>query len=1541
MAECLFWAMAFVCTNPEVLLSAIKDILCRKGKLWHTPQNSFIDEDGDQKIYYRKTWVAGRLRQYNEHNDFVNVGIFDVLKPCQEGQEFKVNREGIHLTQFLSAADKELKIVHDVVGLMEDFKQQTASIYTLFNKLDKTLKTGRFLDSLHNFKNFFDFHTAVFEYKDSDRVKVSKPYRDKLATVNKMHMLMREYGAGAARSLATRALWKIWSDEDKGKNPLTSEDDMICLMREFPFKFDCSNDLIISLILPTQGEDEEGVEVQGPLFSLAQAKEEIHNLLSCQSRPMTLHAIRSSLPVDYQVVLNEDWRMKQIINMNRDSFVFVNSYTVKMAEEHDDPSDGRDEEEDVQVEEFCKRDVKVRDAVKRALQQFGTGDDFSINVATLHKVLSIADNASLLREFKSVSDLEEFLSAHGDFVLKGREVSLKNEPCDDDVESVVSSVASSVAESVTKPGKALSETDVRTLEGLLLSGQYTNESCMLAYVDTKNHSKGNKVYFKLEWVMARFLPKIKRQLKDCHELFDLIRNHHASKFTAVKRGKQKLIQLKDRLAELPMEETMVEVIHNLFKSSGMSRIPAGQLFELLSQKGKLRVKSVMCFPHFVKMHEDDFSVDSKNIISDRTLATTVNKKNQSSSSMLQESLSESSEVESRESSVVPSEHGSFSEQVGPLNPDALARLEELLNSAPFTADICKVAFYDHKDHSKGNKVYFKLDWVVSFSPIQRWISTLGTKLQGQKDKECELLFKTINKYHSDEIVLFRSIAGAKKSLIQTRCNIDRLPTEEETLSELHKQFESAGKSTISSGELFSSLSRKGRLRIQGFSDFVKFHSDDFAIADKFVKDKKFKGPGGPCGKKSASSKQNGSSDVDSVAGSVASLGGGKPSEQIKGLEASAVRFIEDLLHTSPFKVDSCKIAYFDHKDQSKGNKIYFRLDWVFSRLHPKVNGKIKDCGMLLKIISTYHGNNFVLFKSNAGPEKSLMQTKRFMDQLPSDESVVEELHRAFVIAGQASISSATLFELLSTGGQLRIKNARGFADFVRFHPEEFTVEDDDQNVRDKKFFVLSDVHISNLKHLIESSHCTKVNSAINDTDPNSVIYLKLDWVWDRISKRLNFPDGMTNGQKLGKLINENHLAEFHVIVGGQGKSWLIQTRKKIESLPPEMKVAEEVKKLVLGEGNNGLVDFSSVKKRLSNDALVRIRNHDDWKHFIDFHKIAWPCGSVMANETLSLSKILPDKDGDCVGGVLPTSESVTRPSKSSSEQNPTLTSPSPPGNPIAPPSKSTAGRTAPFAVTQQANQQAQPPPPFTHKVAQPCDVEMVDKVPPKVLPSQKKDCVSGMLSTSAMITRPSESSSRENSILTSPSPPVNLPGKSTTSRMAPSAASQQANQQARPQHPLAHKVSRPCDSGMVDNDQTLSNSLSSQTGDGVACTRPEHGLVARPSELRSGSNPASTSGHTSSLPVSPVSRLNTSTLGRTAPVATATQSVGREQQSPFLYSGRVETAAQITTGVPRSSSVSYGGPSAYAGYRLSPGVARSSGSTPVRPTTSKANCVVS
>lgn len=164
--------MAFVCKDHDDFLSAVRDILSRKGRLYHTPQNSFIDKDGDQKLYYRKSWVAGKLRYFNQDNEFVKVGFLDVLKSFEEGREFKVAREGIHLQQFLDGVEKEMKIVETISSLVMDFKQKAVLIHALFNKLDDNLKAGRFFGNLQNLKNFLDFHSAVFEYQDSDRIKV-------------------------------------------------------------------------------------------------------------------------------------------------------------------------------------------------------------------------------------------------------------------------------------------------------------------------------------------------------------------------------------------------------------------------------------------------------------------------------------------------------------------------------------------------------------------------------------------------------------------------------------------------------------------------------------------------------------------------------------------------------------------------------------------------------------------------------------------------------------------------------------------------------------------------------------------------------------------------------------------------------------------------------------------------------------------------------------------------------------------------------------------------------------------------------------------------------------------------------------------------------------------------------------------------------------------------------------------------------------------------------------------------------------------------
>lgn len=449
-----------------------------------------------------------------------------------------------------------------------------------------------------------------------------------MTTVNSLHATMREFGAGETRRLASKVLFKIWGDEIKGKRSVKSEDEMVALMKDFPHKFDCRNDLIVSLILPNQDDTEKDGSTDEALISMAQAKDEIFDLLAGQPQPMTLQAIRSSLPIDYQVALKEDWRMKQLLNMNRESFVFINSHTVKLAEEEEDYSsdddDDDDEGDDTVKHSFRTKDVKVRDAVKRTMEQFGTGDNSSINVATLHKVLAIADDKSLIQEFKKMSDLEAFISTHNLFALKGGDVSIRDESSDsDDVESVASGATSTHASSFTKTApkqdRPLSSADVKTLEKLLQTGHYTHESSMPFRVYSQAPVKGNKMYFKMDWVLKKFQPKTKRQFYGGDKLSRLIRKHHSKKFVLVKRGNHQLIQLKSCLAQLPTEEHMVEVIHNLFKCAGKSRILAEELFGLLSKDGKFRIKGATSFSHFALMHKDDFMVDAKGRVQDKKM----------------------------------------------------------------------------------------------------------------------------------------------------------------------------------------------------------------------------------------------------------------------------------------------------------------------------------------------------------------------------------------------------------------------------------------------------------------------------------------------------------------------------------------------------------------------------------------------------------------------------------------------------------------------------------------------------------------------------------------------------------------------------------------------------------------------------------------------------------------------------------------------------------------------------------------------------------
>ena len=49
-------------------------------------------------------------------------------------------------------------------------------------------------------------------------------------------------------------------------------------------------------------------------------------------------------------------------------------------------------------------------------------------------------------------------------------------------------------------------------------------------------------------------------------------------------------------------------------------------------------------------------------------------------------------------------------------------------------------------------------------------------------------YNIINNYHANKFVLFRSIAGAKKSLIQSRQILRDLPTEDVVVAELHMIF---------------------------------------------------------------------------------------------------------------------------------------------------------------------------------------------------------------------------------------------------------------------------------------------------------------------------------------------------------------------------------------------------------------------------------------------------------------------------------------------------------------------------------------------------------------------------------------------------------------------------------------------------------------------------------------------------------------------------------------------------------------------------------
>ena len=152
-----------------------------------------------------------------------------------------------------------------------------------------------------------------------------------------------------------------------------------------------------------------------------------------------------------------------------------------------------------------------------------------------------------------------------------------------------------------------------------------------------------------------------------------------------------------------------------------------------------------------------------------------------------------------------------------LAPEQVVALTHLLSSSKHTVANSELAFYEFdlkEPQERKNKVYFKLDWVLS------QISLPGF---ANPHELCTVL----NTHHRSNFAVFK---GAIKSLVHNRVILDQMPPEEDAVEEF-KQICLSLCLPVAFDFILIKSSDKLRLRLMsGVAEFVAFHQDEFTVS---------------------------------------------------------------------------------------------------------------------------------------------------------------------------------------------------------------------------------------------------------------------------------------------------------------------------------------------------------------------------------------------------------------------------------------------------------------------------------------------------------------------------------------------------------------------------------------------------------------------------------------------------------------------------------------------------------------------------------------